>query len=167
MVVSLIVAATDKGVIGKNGKIPWHLPDDAKYFRRITMGHPIITGRKNFEDMGVLPGRKTIVVTHRTNWTQEDCRITHSIEEAITCAQEGNAEEVFIVGGGEVYRDSLPLVHRVYLTRVHDRGEIEGDVFFPELHQQEWQEVKREEHDADEKHRYPFSFLLYERNIGA
>lgn len=165
MIVSIIVAATEKGVIGKNGKIPWHLPDDSKYFRRITMGHPIITGRKNFEDMGVLPGRRTIVVTHRTDWTHEDCRVAHSIEEAIECAREWDAEEVFIVGGGEIYRESLPLADRVYLTRVHDGGKTEGDVFFPELNPTQWHEVSREWHLKNEKHRYPFTFLVYERKI--
>lgn len=163
MIVSLIIAATKKGVIGKDGKIPWRLPDDAKYFRRITMGHPIITGRKNFEDMGVLPGRHTIVVTHRTDWTHENCVVAHSIEEALERAREMQAEEVFVVGGGEIYRESLPLVERVYLTRIHDHGEVEGDVFFPELHPDEWREVKREEHPSDKKHRYPFTFLVYER----
>ena len=163
MIVSLIVAATEKGVIGKGGKIPWRLPDDSKYFRRVTMGYPIVTGRKNFEDMGVLPGRKTIVITHKADWTYEGCMVAHSVEEAIACARREDAEEVFIVGGGEVYRESLPLADRVYLTRVHDGGKIEGDVFFPELNPMQWYEVSREEHGVDEKHQYPFTFLIYEK----
>lgn len=156
---SLIVAASENNVIGRENDLPWSLPDDLQYFKETTKGCPIIMGRKNFESIGrVLPGRQNIVITRQPEYAVEGCDVVGSLEEAIEVA--GDAEEVFVIGGGEIYKQALPMVDRVYLTRVH--ADIEGDVYFPELGS-EWQETSAEHHDADEKHEHAFTFYVYDR----
>ena len=167
MRISIIVAASENNVIGRDGKIPWHLPDDLKYFRKKTEGHPVIMGRKNYESIvealgGPLPNRKNIIVTHDRSFTAEGCMVASSLNDAIMFAhQDNDFEEIFIIGGGEIYKQSMEISNYLYLTRVH--ADIEGDVFFPEVDPDAWEETERREHPADDKHEYAFTFLTYKR----
>jgi dihydrofolate reductase len=160
MRISLIVAASENNVIGRNNDLPWSLPDDLQFFRTVTEGHPIILGRKNYESIGrPLPRRRNIVVSRQTDLQIEGCEITSSVEAALDLVKD--EEEVFIIGGGEIYRQALPFAERIYLTRVH--AEIEGDIVFPELPEAEWEEVERQEHAADDRHEHAFTFLTLDR----
>ncbi|MFH0769832.1 MAG: dihydrofolate reductase [Candidatus Peregrinibacteria bacterium] len=166
MIVSLIVAASENNVIGRENDLPWSLPDDLKFFREKTRGAPVIMGRKNFESIirrngRALPGRTNIVVTRQADWKHEGCVAVRSIEEAIERARQETREEIFIIGGGEIYRLAMSIANRIYLTRVH--AEVPGDVFFPEISSDEWKEVSRQDHAKDDRHPYPFTFLTYER----
>ncbi len=158
--VSAIVAAAENNVIGKDNKLLWHLPNDLRFFRRTTSGHTVIMGRKTYESVGnPLPNRRNIVITHQTDYNQPGVEIVHSLEEALKqCAGE---REVFIVGGAEIYRQALPIMGRVYLTRVH--AEIAGDTYFPDLDESDWVLISEEAHAPDERHVYPYTFLVYER----
>jgi dihydrofolate reductase len=158
---SLIVAVSENNVIGKDDALPWSLPDDLKYFRQKTEGKPVIMGRKCYESIGrPLPNRRNIVVSRKEDLKIEGCEVVGSLEEAVEIAK-GDAEEIFVIGGAQIYELALPLAGRLYLTRVH--AEIDGDVFFPEVDENEWKEVSREEHDADQEHQDAFTFLVYER----
>ncbi|MBL4715185.1 MAG: dihydrofolate reductase [Bacteroidia bacterium] len=160
MSINIIVAASSNNVIGKDNQLIWHLPDDLKFFKRTTMGCPLIMGRKTFESVGrPLPGRENIIVTRNTNFSFEGCTVVNSLTEAIETTN-GN-EQVFIAGGGEIYKEALSLVDIIYLTRVHH--EFEGDTYFPVLNENEWVEVFREDHLKDEKHAFDFSILTFER----
>ena len=160
MRLNIIVAVSSNNVIGKDNQLIWHLPDDLKFFKRTTMGCPIIMGRKTFESVGrPLPGRENIIVTRNKDFLFDGCTIVNSLNEAIETTN-GN-EQVFIAGGGEIYTEALPLVGIIYLTRVHH--EFEGDTYFPDLNENEWVEVFREDHQKDEKHAFDFSILTFER----
>ncbi len=163
MILSLIVAADKGNVIGNNGAIPWSLPDDQKRFRALTKGKPVIMGRKTFDAIGrVLPDRRNIVVT-RANVLptgHAGYEVASSLDSAISLA-EADAEEVFVIGGGQIYSEAMEAADKIYLTRVH--GTHEGDAFFPAIDPSQWREVKREEHLADAKHAVPFTFIDYER----
>ncbi len=165
MVISIIVAVSENNVIGRNNNLPWHLPADMKYFKDKTMGHFVVMGRKNFDSIPdkyrPLSGRTNVVVTRQNNFNAAGVQVVHSINEAIQLAKEKNETECFIIGGGEIFSQSIELCDRIYLTRIHHR--IEGDVFFPELNQKEWKETSRKEVKADEKNNYDFSFLVFER----
>ncbi|MDC5695811.1 dihydrofolate reductase [Intrasporangium calvum] len=150
--VTMIAAVGRNGVIGDGSAMPWHLPEDLKFFKRTTMGHPMIMGRRTFETMGVLPGRRSIVVTRQPEWQHAGVETAHSLAEALSLA--GPADEVFIVGGGEVYREAMPFAARLVITEV-DRSP-EGSVTFPEIDEAQWQETDREEHDG-------FSWVTYAR----
>ena len=157
--ISLIVAADEHNVIGGGNKLLWKLPADLKHFRELTTGHAIIMGRKTYASIGrPLPDRQNIVVT-RHSQEISGCDVVGSIDEALELAKD--AREIFVIGGGEIYRQALPLVQRIYLTRVH--GTFEGDVTFPELNMTEWKEMSREQHPADEKNPHAYTFLVYER----
>ena len=163
MRISIIVAASENNVIGRENDIPWHLPDDLKYFRKKTEGHPIIMGRKTFESLpnGALPKRRNIVVTRDSEYAAEGCEVASSLEEAIMFAKDGNStEEIFIIGGAEIYKHAMPFANYLYLTRVH--AWIKGDKFFPEIGP-EWEQVVREDHPADEKHKFACTFLTYKK----
>ena len=163
MIISLIVAASENNVIGKNNDLPWRLPDDMKFFVRTTKGHHILTGRKNLQSFGkLLPNRTNIVLTRDKNFEFEGAIIFHELEQAIAYAEKNGESELMIIGGGEIYRQALPQADRIYLTRVHT--EIEGDVFFPELNEDEWKLVSEDFHPKDEKHSYSFTFRTYERS---
>ncbi|MBI2888707.1 MAG: dihydrofolate reductase [Candidatus Liptonbacteria bacterium] len=156
---SVIAAVSENGVIGNGPKIPWHLPADFAYFKRVTKGHSVVMGMRTFQSIGKpLPERKNIVLTRDPAFKAEGCVMAGSIEEAIQAAGEG---EIFFLGGGEVFRQILPYTDRVYLTRVH--AHVKGDVFFPEMNFAEWREVRREEGVVDEKNAIPHTFLVYER----
>ncbi|HKQ29778.1 MAG TPA: dihydrofolate reductase [Burkholderiales bacterium] len=157
---SLIVAMAENGVIGRDNSLPWRLPADLKHFRETTMGHPIIMGRKNYQSIGrPLPGRTNIVVTRERDFTAPGCLVVHSIEDALDAAHADT--EPFIVGGAELYAQTLANVGRLYLTLVH--AEVNGDVRFPTLRWSEWRELSRERHEPDGKHAYAYSFVTMER----
>lgn len=162
MLVSIIVAASENNVIGRDNQLPWHLPADLKYFKQTTMGKPVIMGRKTFESVGrPLPGRPNIVVTRQAGYSREGIIVTDSVPAAMAAARTFETEEVFITGGSEIFAQALPLlVQRVYLTRVH--AEVEGDAFFPAL-LGEWELVSSDPHPADEKHAYAYTFEVWER----
>lgn len=156
MLISLIAAMAENRVIGRNNAIPWRLPADMQRFRTLTMGHPVIMGRKTYESIGrPLPGRKTVIITRQEDFRAAGCVITHDLRDALTaCA---GAEEVFICGGGELYEEALPLASRIYLTVIHQ--EVEGDTRFPEI-PGDFMVVEREELAGEE---ISCTFLRYER----
>jgi len=139
--ISIIAAMARSRVIGAHNELPWHLPEDLKRFRALTMGHHIIMGRKTFESLGrLLPGRVTVIVTRQSGYVVEGAKVTHSLTEAVgACADD---EEVFIIGGGEIYRDALPIANRLYLTEID--ADFVGDAWFPTFDLAEWRESTRE-----------------------
>ncbi len=162
MTVSLIVAVSSNGVIGRDGDLPWHLPADLKHFKRTTMGHHLIIGRRTWEEVGKpLPGRTMVVVTRSRHFAPEGVQVVGSVERALELAAED--AEPFIGGGAQIYRIALArdLVDRIYLTRIH--AEVEGDTFFPEFDLDDWELVSEEHLEADEKNEFEYSFLVYER----
>lgn len=157
---STIVAASENNVIGKDNQLLWHLPDDLKHFKRTTKGHHVIAGRKTFESQGnPLPHRTNIIVTRNPDYRAEGCIVVNSLDRALELAQAD--DEPFIIGGEQIYRMALPLVERIYLTRVH--AEFEGDTFFPELDMDQWKEISREYYSKDERNEYPFSIIILDR----
>jgi dihydrofolate reductase len=160
--IHIVVAIAENRVIGKDNQLIWHLPEDLKHFKLLTMGHPMVMGRKTFEAIGKpLPGRTTIIITRQADYqAPEGCIVTTSLEEAL---QEAMAldEQVMVVGGAEIYQQALPLAEVVHLTLVHES--FDGDVSFPELNAEEWDITAQQEHEADEKHAYPFSFFTFRR----
>ena len=162
MAVSLIVAVSENGVIGRDGGLPWRLSADLKHFKKTTMGHHLIIGRRTWDEVGKpLPGRTMVVVTRSHHFAVEGVRVAHSLEEALGIAR--NDDEPFIGGGAHIYRMALEndRVDRIYLTRIH--AEVEGDTYFPKIDLNEWDLVSEEHHEADEKNEYSYSFLVYER----
>ena len=160
MKISLIVAASANGVIGADGELPWHLPDDFRYFKQVTMGKPIVMGRRTWESIGrPLPGRQNIVVTRQPDFEAAGATVADSPDAAVAAAEE--AGELMIIGGGEIYRRFLPVADKVYLTSVD--AEVEGDTHFPALDDSEWALESSERHEADERHAYAFEFRVYGR----
>ena len=165
MTVSLIVALSTNRVIGRDGDLPWHLPADLRHFKRTTMGHHLIIGRRTWEEVGKpLPGREMVVVTRSRNYAPEGVRVVRSVEQALEIAAAD--DEPFIGGGAQIYRIALArdLVDRIYLTRVH--AEVEGDTYFPEIDLDDWELRSEEHHEADDRNEFAFSFLVYERLTG-
>ncbi|KAA6430396.1 dihydrofolate reductase [Dyadobacter flavalbus] len=162
MTLSIIVAVSENGVIGKDNQLLWRLPDDLKRFKNLTLNHPIIMGRKTFESIGKpLPGRTSIVVTRNPDFAYEGVTVTHSLEEAVQKAREMDANEAFIIGGGELYRQAQPISDTLYITEV--KTIIEGDTFFEIIKPSDWTETNRITHEADERHHFPFVFADYIR----
>jgi len=162
-VFSIIVAAAENDVIGLHGDMPWlKLSSDLKYFKEKTMGHWCILGRKTYAALGnkVLPGRKFIVITRDREFHSNDSLIVHDVQEALVREEIQQEAEVFILGGGEIYRQAMPFVHRIYLTRIH--ASFEGDTFFP-TPDADWQLVSIDSREQDAKNPYPHDFLLYEK----
>ena len=159
MIKSIVVAISENNVIGKDNKLLWRLPNDLKHFRDITTGHTVIMGRKTYDSVGKpLPKRRNIIIT-RQPIVIEGCEVVNSIEAAFTlCAGEN---EVFIVGGAEIYRQAINLTDRIYLTIVHHN--FEGDSFFPEINKTEWKEVLHEDFKPDERHQFAYSFITLGR----
>jgi len=154
--VTLIAALGRNRVIGKDGTMPWHLPEDLKHFKALTMGHPMIMGRKTFDSIGrPLPGRRSIVITRDRAWRVPGVEVAHSFDEALDLA--GPADRVFVIGGGEVYAVSLPFADRLELTEVD--AEPEGDTWFPEWDPAQWREVARDQRDG-------YAFVRLERASG-
>ena len=162
MKLSLIVAVAENNIIGHNNQLIWHLPNDLKQFRRLTTGHCIIMGRKTFDSIGKpLPNRTSIIISRNPDFKIENCITVDSLEKAILKAKEIENEEAFIIGGAEIYRLSLPLTDKIYLTEVH--SSFEGDAFFPTIDKNVWEETKRENFETDEKHLYKYSFVELEK----
>jgi dihydrofolate reductase len=162
MILSAIAAVSRNGVIGKNNRLPWHLPADMRFFKQTTLGHPVIMGRKTYVSFGkALPGRTNLVITRQRDYTLPDAIVTHSLAEAIQKASQYDSTEIFILGGAEIYRESLPLLDRIYKTLID--AEFEGDAFFPELDAKQWTMTAADVHQADEKNKYGYTFQTWER----
>ncbi len=168
MKLALIVAMAQNHVIGINNNLPWHLSEDLKYFKRVTMGKPIIMGRKTFESIGQsLPGRTNIVVTRNEDYQAEGIKIVHSLKSAIELCKSiaviDGSDEVMVIGGAELYKQALPLSDFLYLTEVH--AEVNGDAYFPEFDRKEWREIARDNYKAVEPNPYDYSFIVLEKKL--
>ena len=164
MKISFIAAVATNGVIGLNNDMPWHLPDDFAFFKRKTSHHPIIMGRKSLEALGKpLPNRTNIVVTRNLDFKSENVLVAHTLDDAIAEATKAprQTDEIFVIGGAEIYALALPIATTLYLTEIHQA--FEGDTFFPKFNKKEWQEISRHPHPADERHAISFDFVHYER----
>lgn len=162
MNISLVVAAATNNAIGKDGKMPWHLPADMKHFKNITWGMPVVMGRKTFESLGKpLSGRKNIVITRQTGWKANGAIGVQSIEDAFFVAQQADVNEIMVIGGGEIYKTLFDKAKRIYLTRVE--AEPEADTFFPVLLREQWRLISQQNFEADEKNPFNYSFQIWDR----
>jgi len=165
MKISMIAAMSKNRVIGKDNDLPWNLPDDFKYFKETTKNHHIIMGRKNWESLPhrfkPLPNRVNLVITRSKDYQAEGAIVLSSMNEALEVALQNKEEEVFIIGGGEIYRIGLNFSDKIYLTEID--AEIDGHVTFPEFSSKEWIETSRKHHPKDEKHKYSFDFVTYQK----
>ncbi len=164
MKISLIVAVSRNGVIGLDNQLPWHLPEDLKYFKSVTMGKPIIMGRKTFDSIGrPLPGRTNIVITRDSSWQAEGVEVAQTLVQAMTLAKlacaRADVDEAMVIGGEQIYRMTLPAADRLYLTEV--QAEVQGDAFFPEFDTQEWHQVSEQLPEVTDTH--PYRFVVLER----
>ena len=158
--ITIIAAVAENNALGKDNLLVWHLPDDFKRFKELTSNHYIVMGRKTFESFPKpLPNRTHIIVSRQKNYSHEGCIIVNSIEEALSKCPKN--EEVFIIGGGEIYKQALPFTNKLELTHVH--GTVEADTFFPEINYEDWELVFEEFHNKDEKHNFDFTFHTYLR----
>ncbi len=161
--VSMIVAAGEDNAIGKDHDMLWHLPNDFKFFKRTTLGHPIIMGRKTIESLGKpLPGRVNMVITRNKGFEMEGVEVFHDLKKAVSKAKKLDTEEVFVIGGGQIYELGMNLADRIYLTRVHGTFP-EANVYFPEVDQEKWDLIESTFHPKDERHAYDMHFLTYDR----
>ena len=162
MIVSQIAAMSRNRVIGKDNKLPWNMPNDLAYFFKVTRGHHIILGRKNFEANGkALPNRVNIVLTRNLNYKAPGCIVVESIQQALKYSESKGEEEVFIVGGGQIYQASLGITNKIYLTIIET--EIEGDVFFPELNPKSWKQISKIAYPADSNNPFIYTYYIFER----
>jgi dihydrofolate reductase len=162
MILSLLLAADENNVIGKDNQLPWHLPNDLKYFKNQTWAMPILMGRKTFESIGKpLQGRKSIVITRSKEWKFDGVEVVHSVEEAIEKAKGFGVKEIFVIGGAEIFQTSFEQANRIYLTRIHHR--FEGDAFFSEISDKDWNLVQSRFCAANEKNKYDHTFQVWER----
>ncbi len=169
--VNIIAAMSENRVIGRDGDLPWRLPDEMKHFMRLTTGHTIVMGRKTFESIGCkpLPNRRNIIITSNPDYAAEGIETAPSVDAAIDLTSKPTPDhqplttDLFICGGQHVYRDALPLADRLYLTIVH--AELDGDAHFPEFDKADWRLTDKVRHEADEKHSYAFTFKRYERCV--
>ena len=160
MIISIITAMDKNQLIGKDNALPWKIPADLQFFKKVTMSKPIIMGRKTFESIGrPLPGRQNIVITRDESYTADGCDVVYSIDDAISLA--GDIDEVMVIGGANIYQQFLEKCDRLYLSRV--LGEFEGDAWFPEIDFNVWRLIEKEDHKADEKNECDYSFQIYER----
>ena len=165
---SLIVAAAENGTIGQNGRIPWHVSADLRYFKQVTMGAPVIMGRKTYESIGfALPGRTNIVVTRNKKFQAPDVDVVLNLEDAFSKArailEKEGGEELFVIGGAEIYAQAMQMADRIYVTRVH--AEFPGDVFFPPLEEDSWKQVASEKQLPESAKNPSFSFMIFERVV--
>ncbi len=162
MKLSILVAVSENGVIGREGELPWRLPDELQYVKRTTMGHTLLMGRKTYESIGKpLPGRTSIVVSRRADYAPHpDVIVVEGFARGVELARERGETECFVFGGESLYREALPDADRLYITRVH--AEVEGDARFPVFDESAWKLVSEEAHEADERHAHAFSFRVYE-----
>lgn len=163
MTISFVVAASTNNAIGKNNQLMWNLPNDMKFFKNVTWAMPVLMGRKTFESLGKpLQGRLNIVITRQTGWQPDGTVVVHSLQDAIKAAKTADYREAFIIGGGEIFKESMPVADKIYLTRVD--AELEGDAFFPVIDSTKWQLSSEQSFPADAKHAYAYHFQLWERN---
>ena len=159
MIISLLVALDEHNGIGKDNRLPWHLSADLKRFKALTMGHHVIMGRKTYESIGrPLPGRVMVIVTRNPEYQADGCLIAYSLEEALDIARQAGESEAFVIGGGQIFAQALPLADRIYLTRVHTVAE--ADVFFPEFDERDWSIQDVSEVPADEKNQFASTFIV-------
>jgi len=163
MRISLIAAITPTRVMGKNNQLPWQMPADLQYFKKVTLGKPVIMGRKTYESIGKpLPGRKNIIITQNKNFSAPpECQIVHSVAEALALDSIKDCEEVCVIGGSKIFELTLPLADYLYLTFIE--ADISGDVYFPEWDKTQWTEISREHHLKDTENPYDYSFLVFEK----
>lgn len=165
MTISLIAALSSNGVIGRANDLPWHLPDDMKYFMLTTKGHHVVMGRKNYESLPEkfrpLPNRTSIVITRQRDYLAPGCFIVHQLQDGIRMAEQNGEQELFIIGGAEIYALGMPLADHLYLTEIH--ANVEGDTFFPSYPREKWKEVSRQHHLPDERHKFAFDFVVYKK----
>jgi dihydrofolate reductase len=158
--ISLVVAMADNGVIGRGNSLPWRLPADLKRFRSLTLGKPVLMGRRTFESIGrPLAGRVNLVLTRDRRWAADGTLAVHTVAEALERSRE--APELMVIGGAQVYALALPLARRLYLTQVH--ADLPGDTFFPVFDPREWRDIERSDQPADERHAYALTFVTLER----
>ena len=158
--ISIIVAVAENGVIGSDNRLPWHLPDDLKRFKALSLGKPIVMGRRTFDSIGrPLPGRTNIVISRHSGLAIEGVRVVHSLDAALAAA--GSVPEIVVIGGAEIFRQVLPRTNTIHLTRVH--AQVAGDVVFPELDPAQWRETAVEHHPADARHAHALSFVTLQR----
>jgi dihydrofolate reductase len=158
--ISLIVAMAANRVIGRDNALPWRLPADLRRFKAVTLGHTLVMGRRTYESIGrPLPGRRTVVITRRTDWHPEGVQVVHSLEEALAAASAET--EVFVAGGGEIFREALPRADRIHLTRIE--AEVPGDTTFPDFDPTAWKIVDEEHHEPDAENPLPFTFQILDR----
>ncbi len=161
MKVVIIVAMDRRGLIGDNNSLPWLLPADLRYFNKLTMGNTLLMGRKTYESIGrPLPGRKNIVVTSNAYYHVDGCTVASSLERAL-CVVSNDTKEIMVIGGASLYQQCLPIVNRIYITHVN--AELEGNIWFPNWDKKQWKEIKRENHASDDKNKYSYSFVVYDK----
>lgn len=165
-VIALVVAIAENGAIGRGGELPWRLSSDMRYFRKVTMGKPVIMGRRTFKSLPrVLDGRLNVVLTRDPGFVAADAIMAHSLKEGLSAARASaertGADEIMVIGGEDVFREVLPQAHRIYLTEVH--ASPEADTWFPDFDKREWREVSREKHEAGPRDEHAFSFVVLER----
>ena len=161
---SILVAMARNRVIGQNNQLPWHLPADLKHFKLLTMGKPIVMGRKTYESIGrPLPGRTNIVITHQTNYQAPGAIVVNSVADALQICKNTNMinNESFMIGGENLFQQTLEICQRMYITEI--QKDFDGDTFFPALNREDWKEVSRRHHPADERHKFAFDFVRYDK----
>jgi len=165
MEIAMIAAVAANGVIGKDNDLVWSLPDDMRYFMNTTKDYFIILGRKNYESLPPkfrpLPNRTNIVITRQPAFKLDNAFVVNSLEESISLCKQKKQDKVFVIGGGQIYKQAFPIADTLYITEINQ--EFEGDTFFPEYDKNEWVEVSREHHPVDDKHKYSFDFVIYKR----
>lgn len=162
MTISLIVAASENDAIGKEGQLLWKLPIDLKFFKDATWGMVVVMGRKTYESVDKpLPGRVNIVITRQRDWKREGTQVATDLDEAITQAKAANCKEIFIIGGGEIYRQSMDIADKIYMTRVH--AVLNGDTYFPQIDAHKWTMTGHTDFLKDDRHAYDFSFQTWEK----
>ena len=160
--ISIIAAIGENNEIGKNNELLWHLPADMKHFKETTMLHAVLMGRKTFESIGkALPNRRNIIITRDANYKKEGVEIAHSLSGALDLFSN-QKEEIFVIGGGDLYKQAMPIAQKLYITHIQ-ASDKDADTFFPEITQAEWSEISRTEHEADEKNPIPYTFSVYKR----
>jgi dihydrofolate reductase len=159
--ISFLVAMGKNKVIGKDNQLPWHLPEDLKYFKRVTMGHPIAMGRKTHESIGrILPGRENIVITRQPDYRCDGCSVFYSVEEFVKESRKRD-EEIFVIGGAEIFKETFAFADRLYITHIDE--EFKGDTYFPEFDLSQWENTSSEQGKRDEKNPYDYEFRIYDR----
>lgn len=165
MNISIIVAVAQNNVIGKDNRLIWHLPADMKFFKEKTTGHCVVMGRKSYEalpeNFRPLPNRTNIIITRQNKYSEQGAVVLNSLEAAINFAREKGESECFIIGGGEIFREAIPLTNKIYLTKIFKK--FEGDTFFPDLDETKWMQTEYHEHHPDEKNKFHYAFFTFIR----